>query len=156
MHIYVAAIVKVKYNAIAERQRSSSHFNNCRVEDMKKTGKDKRKFIRGPLQLSIRYTLNKQPSKGYMTNISEGGCCIYCYSPTRIKKNDPITINFNLKDVNDYIVATGKIAWVMPFMRGQKDINYAVGIKFIDLEEEDKKAIAAFIRKFMEDARETA
>jgi Tfp pilus assembly protein PilZ len=121
---------------------------------MKKTGKDKRQFKRGPLQLGIHYTLNKQPGKGYMTNISEGGCFIYCYSPTRIKKNDRIKLTFYLKDADDYIVANGRIAWVMPFMRGQKDINYAAGIQFVDLEEEDKKAIAAFIRQVLEDGRE--
>ncbi len=70
------------------------------------------------------------------------------------QKNSHIKIAFNLKDSGDYIVAIGRIAWVKPFMRGQKDINYVVGIEFIELEEEDRKKIADCISHILKDVKE--
>lgn len=121
---------------------------------MKKDGKNKRIFKRGFLQLSVRCTLNRKALKGYMTNLSEGGCLIYCYSPDPIPMDAIARLTFNLKKSTDDIVVKGRVIRVMPFIRSGKDINYAVGVHFLELKKEHRKLIFNFIQKVLTDIRE--
>jgi hypothetical protein len=42
----------------------------------------------------------------------------------------------------------------VPFNRGAKDINHALGIRFTDLTEKQQKAIISFIRQYLADMRQ--
>jgi c-di-GMP-binding flagellar brake protein YcgR len=118
---------------------------------MEAKGAEQRRFKRGQLQIGVRYTMQKKSKKGYMTNLSEGGCLMYCHSPESIQLNEPVEITFDLKNSMDEIKVKGKVVRVMPFERRADDLNYALGIEFLTLKESEKKAIANFTRQFLAD-----
>jgi c-di-GMP-binding flagellar brake protein YcgR len=120
---------------------------------MDRKDKEKRKFSRGALQVSARCRLKKSQIKCYMTNLSEGGCQIYCYSATAVRSGGKIEISFNLNNAEEELAVSGTIVRTMPFSRGAKDINRSLGIRFTDLTEKQKKAIGNFIKRYLSDMR---
>jgi c-di-GMP-binding flagellar brake protein YcgR len=118
---------------------------------MEQKGAEQRRFKRGQLQIGIRYTMQKKSKKGYMTNLSEGGCLMYCHSSEPVQLNEPVEISFSLKNSMDTIKVKGKVVRVMPFERNAQDVNHALGIKFLAIKEAQKKAIANFTRQFLAD-----
>jgi c-di-GMP-binding flagellar brake protein YcgR len=118
---------------------------------MESKGAELRSFKRGQLQIGIRYTMQKKSKKGYMTNLSEGGCLMYCHSSEPVQLNEPVEISFSLKNSMDTIKVKGKVVRVMPFERSAQDVNYALGIEFLTIKEAQKKAIANFTRQFLAD-----
>jgi len=118
---------------------------------MESTGAERRRFKRGQLQIGIRYTMQKKLKKGYMTDLSESGCLMYCHSPEPIPLNEPVEISFSLKNSMDEIKIKGRVVRVMPFERSAEDVNYALGIEFFTIKEAEKKAIANFTRQFLAD-----
>jgi len=121
---------------------------------MSKEDKDKRIFSRGALQVGARCRLKNRQRKCYMTNLSEGGCLIYCYSTAAISAGEILEIFFRLNNASEEIQVQGTVARVMPFNRGVKDINYALGISFTDLTEKQKKAIVNFTHQYLADMRQ--
>jgi hypothetical protein len=113
--------------------------------------KEKRQFKRGPLLIPVRYDMQSEAKKGYMTDLSEGGCRIYCYSPTPVQDNNPISVFFNLKNSQDNISVQGQIVRTAPFIppilreENTRDFNHELGIKFLDLTEKECQAIENFI-----------
>jgi c-di-GMP-binding flagellar brake protein YcgR len=120
---------------------------------MDRKDKEKREFSRGALQVSARCRLKKSQIKCYMTNLSEGGCQIYCYSATAVRSGSKIEISFNLNNAEEDFVVSGTVVRAMPFNRGARDINRSLGIRFTDLTEKQKKAIGNFIKRYLSDMR---
>ena len=118
---------------------------------MEPKGAELRRFKRGQLKIGIRYTMQKKSKKGYMTNLSEGGCLMYCHSSEPVQLNEPVEISFSLKNSMDTIKVKGKVVRVMPFERNAQDVNHALGIEFLAIKEAQKKAIANFTRQFLAD-----
>ena len=118
---------------------------------MEPKGAEQRRFKRGQLQIGIRYTMQKKSRKGYMTNLSEGGCLMYCQSSEPIQINEPVEISFSLKNSMNVIKVKGRVVRVMPFERSAQDVNYALGIEFLKIKEAQKKAIANYTRQFLAD-----
>jgi c-di-GMP-binding flagellar brake protein YcgR len=121
---------------------------------MHRKDKEKREFSRGTLQTSARCKLKKSQIKCYMTNLSEGGCQIYCYSAAAISSGDKIEISFNLNNAEEAFDVSGTVVRVMPYSRGAKDINHCLGIRFTDLTGKQKKAIVNFINRYLSDMRQ--
>jgi c-di-GMP-binding flagellar brake protein YcgR len=121
---------------------------------MGRKDQEKRKFSRGALQVSARCRLKKSQIKCYMTNLSEGGCQIYCYSAAAVRSGDKIEISFNLNNAEEAFVVNGDIARAMPFNRGARDINHSLGVRFTSLTEKQKKAIISFIDRYLSDMRQ--
>jgi c-di-GMP-binding flagellar brake protein YcgR len=117
--------------------------------------KEKREFPRGSLQISAHCRLKKSRIKCYMTNLSEGGCQIYCYSAAAIRSGDKIVIFFNLNNAEEEFEVSGAVVRALPYSRGAKDINHCLGIRFTDLTENEKRAIANFINRFLSDMRQS-
>jgi c-di-GMP-binding flagellar brake protein YcgR len=118
---------------------------------MESKGAEQRRVKRGQLQIGIRYTMQKKSKKGYMTNLSEGGCLMYCHSSEPVQLNEPVEISFSLKNSMDAIKLKGKVVRVMPFERSASDVNYALGIEFLTIKEAQKKVIANYTKQFLAD-----
>lgn len=121
---------------------------------MKLKSSEKREGKRAPLQIVMRYTMQKKSKKGYMTNLSEGGCLMYCYSPAPVQVNKPVKISFYLKNSLDNISVKSKVVRVTPFIRNTydrytEDINYMLGIQFLSLNQSHKEAIENYTRKVL-------
>lgn len=121
---------------------------------MNKEDNEKRNFFRGALQVGARCRLKNRQRKCYMTNLSEGGCLIYCYSSTAIRAGEILEISFRLNKTAEEILVRGTVARAMPFNRGAKDINHTLGIRFTDLTEKQKNAIVNFIHQYLADMRQ--
>ena len=96
---------------------------------MNKRDKEKRIFSRGALQVGARCRLKNRQRKCYMTNLSEGGCLIYCYASAAISVGEPLEVFFSLSNAAEEIHIKCTVVRVMPFNRGAKDINHALGIR---------------------------
>jgi c-di-GMP-binding flagellar brake protein YcgR len=114
-------------------------------------GAEQKRLKRGQLQIGIRYTMQKKSKKGYMTNLSEGGCLMYCHSSEPVQLNEPVEISFSLKNAMDTIKVKGKVVRVMPFERSAQDVNYALGIEFLTVKEAQQKVIANYTKQFLAD-----
>jgi c-di-GMP-binding flagellar brake protein YcgR len=121
---------------------------------MNKEDKEKRICSRGALQVGARCRVKNRQRKCYMTNLSEGGCLIYCYSTAAIRAGETLEISFRLNNASEEIRVQGTVARVMPFNRGVKDINHALGIRFTGLTEKQKKAIDNFTHQYLADMRQ--
>jgi c-di-GMP-binding flagellar brake protein YcgR len=107
---------------------------------------EKRKFKRGPLLLPIIFTLGALSKEGYLTDLSAGGCRLYCYSPVPVQANEPIEIFLNLKNSQENISLKARILRANPFnynpdFRSKEEINYELGIKFLRVNERQQEAI---------------
>lgn len=116
---------------------------------MQKKGLEKREFKRGPLQIPVKYSINHTLRDGYMTNLSVGGCLLYCYSLFSIRAGEQVEISFNLKNSQDKISLKGEILRVDPFVynpdyASREEINQALGVKFLILNEVQKQAIEGY------------
>ncbi len=112
---------------------------------------EKRKFKRGPLLLPIIYTLQAISKEGYITDLSAGGCRLYCYSPVPVKVDESIEIFLNLKNSQDNISLKAKILRVNRFnynpdFRSKEEINYELGVKFLGVDERQQEAIENYTR----------
>jgi Tfp pilus assembly protein PilZ len=118
---------------------------------MDREGKEKRQHSRGTLQLRARCRLKNRQRKCYMTNVSNSGCLLYCYSTAAIRAGEKLEVTFRLANGAEELKVSGTVARIMPFNRGAKDINHALGIRFTDLTEKQKKAINNFIHQYLSD-----
>ena len=112
---------------------------------------EKRKFERGPLLLPIIFNLQAVSKEGYLTNLSAGGCRLYCYSPDPVKSGEPIDIFLNLKNSQDIMTLNAQIIRVNPFIYSpdfgsEETINYELGVKFLGVDERQQEAIENYTR----------
>jgi c-di-GMP-binding flagellar brake protein YcgR len=107
---------------------------------------EKRKFRRGPLLLPVIITLAGISREGSLTDLSAGGCRLYCYSPEPVRSGERIDIFLNLKNSQDMMTLNAQIVWVNPFIYSpdfgsQEAINSELGVKFLDVNERQQEAI---------------
>ena len=107
---------------------------------------EKRRFKRGPLLLPIIFTLGGVSKEGYITDLSAGGCRLYCYSAVPAKADEPIEISLNLKNAQENISVKARILRANPFsynpdFRSKEEINYELGIKFLGVNERQREVI---------------
>jgi c-di-GMP-binding flagellar brake protein YcgR len=117
---------------------------------MKLKVREKRKFKRGPLQIPVYYTFQKKPEIGYMSNLSEGGCLMYCHSPAPVKINKTVEISFNLKNYPEPITLKARVVRSAPFVINAEDVNCLVGLQFLSLTPSQKEAINNYVRKALQ------
>jgi c-di-GMP-binding flagellar brake protein YcgR len=115
---------------------------------------EKRKFKRGPLPLPIIFTLHAVSREGYITDLSAGGCRLYCYSPVPVKVDEPIEIFLALKNSKNDISLKAQIIRVNPFnynpyFRSKEEINYELGVKFLSINESRREAIETYARMIL-------
>jgi c-di-GMP-binding flagellar brake protein YcgR len=112
---------------------------------------EKRKSKRGPLQLPVIYTKKAVSKEGYITNLSAGGCRLYCYSPVPVKSGEPVEVSLNLKNSKGNISLKAQIIRVNPFIynpdfNNQEEINYELGVKFLSVNESQQEALENYTR----------
>ncbi|HMK64962.1 MAG TPA: PilZ domain-containing protein [Thermodesulfobacteriota bacterium] len=118
---------------------------------METSDQEKRAFKRGPLLIPVRYEMQGEIKKGYMTDLSKGGCRLYCYSPTPVEENNPTALSFTLKNSADHISVIGQVvrasSFIPPVFRGEatREFNYELGIRFLGLNEKQGQEVENFI-----------
>ena len=113
-------------------------------------GQDRRRFSRLRACI-VEYTLigKALPQEiCFSENISAGGICIFIADDLDV--DTLLALKIFLLYSEDPLKATGRIAWrkESSFMGKRGVENYDIGIEFTEIDEEDRKSIAAYIRKY--------
>lgn len=113
-------------------------------------GRDRRRFPRLRACI-VEYTpLGKVlPSEiCFSENISSGGICIFIADDLDV--DTLLGLKIFLPYYEDPLKAKGKIVWKKEssFMGKRGVENYDIGIEFTEIEDEDRKSIDAYIRKY--------
>jgi len=82
---------------------------------------------------------------GFTKNISAGGMCLQVNK--EIAKDTVISFEINLPGLNSFIPITAKILRSIPVEvgLGPDDLDYELGIKFLEINEKDQEIIAQFV-----------
>ena len=115
---------------------------------------EKRKSPRKKERLKIEYALQDDVErKGlkkiehaytYSIDIGSGGLGIYVNEDIDFKEGNELYIIINLPDKRKIFVSA-QVVYIMPVK--QKEYRYRVGLRYVDIKDEDKKAIMDFITK---------
>jgi hypothetical protein len=112
------------------------------------TDSDKRIYKRRNLQVPARFTIHGYSDYGYITNLSEGGCLLYCSLPDQLALYTPIGITLTFKNSPEEIKVKGIVVRGFPFSvrsnyeNSYDDINYELAIEFIELNDNQKDFIS--------------
>ena len=119
------------------------------------TNEEKRQYKRGPLLLPVLFTLSGATHEGYLTNLSAGGCLLYCFSEIPLEVDHPIEIDFNLKNLPGAFILKGQLVRVIPFtykpyLEFKEEINHELGIRFLNADEGQIRSIEGYIHTVLE------
>lgn len=101
--------------------------------------KDRRRFLRAPLSLTIKYHNPESIviEEGFTSTIGGGGLFIETFHP--LPENDVVTMELYLPGDVDKTVIEGIVVWARKEFSG--DIAPGMGIKFVKISLKDKKKI---------------
>lgn len=112
--------------------------------------KEKRAFVRLNAHIEVHWKkIAEKTSPGVKNtvskNISEGGICIITQGK-ELSINDVLDIALTLP-TKKVITLQGKVVWMSKFeiVGGRCEKNYDVGVKFVRINEKDKKEIQKFV-----------
>src|SRR5512135_1135387 len=116
---------------------------------------EKRRYRRGPLLLPVTFTMNDVSKKGYLANISAGGCLLFCHFPLAIKVDQPLEITLKLKKSPEEVTLKARVVRTEPFVYNpdygtKEEINKALGVMFLELDEARKRAIEEYTETVLE------
>ena len=91
----------------------------------------------------------------YSSNISTGG--MFLESDLLLDEGTEFTLEFTLPSVPRFIRAKGKVVWVTrPGIVGvDEEVTPGMGIKFIEISDEDRKKVEEFVEKKFRKAKFT-
>ncbi|EPR37306.1 type IV pilus assembly PilZ [Desulfovibrio sp. X2] len=131
---------------------------------------DRRQYQRLPKNFRVEVRefkfplVQQKPHEVCCTDISEGGLRVEC--PDRFEVGDKVTVKIFIPSLNkfhpgflkvfesdagQYLQAIAEIMWVEE--RGGEP-GYALGIRFLDVDHNDWKALGNLIRKFLREQEE--
>jgi hypothetical protein len=116
---------------------------------MKNEKSDRRTFPREKILRPVVYTIAGVSKKGYLSDLSEGGCHLYTYSDQPFQIETPIKIELQLENFQDPIRVQAKAVREGPFIyqpypESPPDINCEIGIQFFQVSERDRTLIRRY------------
>jgi c-di-GMP-binding flagellar brake protein YcgR len=114
-------------------------------------GSERRRFVRVPDDVPVRYTLPKTPDKlGIIKtrDISVGGICIV--ATEKLTPKLKLRLEIELNDSSSIIVAKGEVIWVSEDTESKnpEGIRYFnIGIEFIDIPYRDREKLSNFVKR---------
>lgn len=131
------------------------------------SGAERRRYERLPKSFRVevrefKFPLAQQPSlDGCCTDISSGGLRVEC--PDRFESGDKVSVKIHIPSLNkyhpgflkvfesdtgQYLQAIAEIMWVE---EREDEPGYALGIRFLDVDEDDWRALSNLIQKSLRD-----
>jgi type IV pilus assembly protein PilZ len=80
----------------------------------------------------------------YIRNISELGIFVATREPLSVGTN--VTLRFSVPGANDAFALTGVVQWINPVRLFTDNRNPGMGIRFVDLQLEDRERLVEMIR----------
>ncbi len=113
-------------------------------EKEKTSAVERREFKRFPERLEITMHSDTNFYVGFTKDISAGGLFIATYDHWEIGDRLEIELAFEDKRI---IKATVEVRWVKEYNPYQKDSTPGIGVKFVEIKEEDREYISNFLKK---------
>ncbi len=114
-------------------------------------GIERRVHPRADVDLEVHYRSAHEFMVAYAKNVSGGGICIRTAKPLPL--NSEVQLRFNLPGVPTPFQVKGLVVWSNPFA-GQTAFPTGMGIKFLELGPDERKAIDEFVRSQLAGSRQ--
>jgi len=114
----------------------------------RKKAKEKRQDSRIVLKARVDYELLSEDTFlfEYTSNVSQGGIFLSTRNP--LPQGTRLRLRFNLPgEKRSEIIVTGQVVWVNEYKPGGRNLNPGMGVAFLDLNPDDRQAIAQLIRR---------
>lgn len=115
------------------------------MTDDSQGGINKRQFLRKQLQIEVSLYSESNFYKGFSENISEGGLFIATYDLQPV--GAIIEVEFKFPYDNETIKVKGEVRWLREYNPINPDMIPGMGLKFVNLSDNDKNKIDQFINK---------
>lgn len=108
-------------------------------------GEDKRKSVRIPVQLTVRYEISGQQYSGTALNLSADG--IFLKSADLLRENDRIDVSLDLSDSSTLKIPS-RVIWAQ-WIEGVGTPTAGMGVQFEFAQPTDRDLITNFIHHLM-------
>ncbi len=105
---------------------------------------DRRVEPRVDVDLEVHYRTAQEFMAAYLRNISGGGLFIRSQQPLPL--NREVQVRFTLPGISRPFTVRGVVVWTTPFP-SRSSFPSGMGIKFLNLDPEDGKLIAGFVKE---------
>jgi uncharacterized protein (TIGR02266 family) len=111
---------------------------------MAKTGRERRRTRRVPVEIQIQYETADGFFQDYMRNLSLGGIFIETSKP--LPMNTKLKVRFSLPDMSDPIVADGVVVHTLRLGQPKNPSVSGMGIRFSELEPSSKEMLESYLQ----------
>jgi uncharacterized protein (TIGR02266 family) len=116
-------------------------------KEVRETPADRRAALRSPIIVrEARCIAGMDVFFGYASNISRSGLFISTSVPHKRSAGDVVEIRFTLPGVNRLVACPATVVWTRPYRKDQHHPP-GFGLKFLDLPEEDARAIERWVQE---------
>ncbi len=105
---------------------------------------ERRRAPRIVLKTEVSFSSESNFYTGFADNISEGGIFIATYHPAEL--GTQMEIEFSLPDSNEPIKVQAEVRWAREQDAGE-DASPGLGLRFLDLDENDRQRIDTFAKR---------
>lgn len=109
----------------------------------KLSGAERRKSTRYRVKMQVDYSCGENFLFSYIDNISDLGIFISTIKPLRA--GTPLVLRFTPQDASSPFEVKGEVVWINPYHKDGENLNPGMGVKFIDLTEQQKQRIQQLI-----------
>lgn len=114
--------------------------------ELRRTDEDRRKSQRILVDLEVDYQCEDTFLFAYITDLSAFGIFIRTNNPE--PPGTRLNLRFRLPEENVTMALEGEVIWINAFRPGDfNNLNPGMGVKFVDLSDEDKAQVLDLIRK---------
>ena len=132
-------------DGLTKLEKARWRMMRCQIEEAlfqqtRDPAKDTREFLRVPISMKVRYELHSRAEERFLTVLGEGGLFIASTDPA--PKGTILTIEGLPIGVGEAFRVKGEVVWSNA--KGPES-GHGMGIKFIDLSEEQKQLIFTLV-----------
>jgi len=103
---------------------------------------------------NVEYSISDETSSkkvAFLKDLSSGGLAMFVTEP--IEKGSELYLTIYLSGPEGPIMAKGKVMWQQnsSYMKGASTKHYDVGIKFLDINDENKSNVAKYVEEYLEE-----
>ncbi len=112
---------------------------------MSMRGAERRKHVRFPVRIRIRYRTADQFFQDYVQNISIGGIFVETARP--LSEGTKLAVEFSLPGMKAPILADGVVVHQVICNRGSGTSGSGMGIRFSELDKKSKRILEEYVRR---------
>jgi uncharacterized protein (TIGR02266 family) len=140
--IYILAMMLIKSISAYFRKRVRWDRGHGAAARLAETGQKKRQHPRVDITWPVRMKTSQGTIEAETENISLGGAFICCHKPLPLGENFRLTIDCPNRDP---LTVNAEVVWSNINVPDEKIVNRGMGIRFIQVTEDDRKFLSEMI-----------